>query len=195
MKVVYVAGPFRADNAWEVECNIRRAEEASLRVWRTGLAAALCPHTNTRFFQGAAPDRVWIEGTLELLRRCDAMLVLPTAEKSTGTQGEIAEAERLGIKVFRYEECLIAWLKAEDQKKTISFKLIFQDIEKERASQDSKWGGFDHDDCHNADDWESFIVTHVKKCMDGDGAHYRKQMIRVAALAVAAVEWLERQEE
>lgn len=68
MRVVYIAGPFRAENAWEIEQNIRRAEEAALELWRAG-AAVLCPHTNTRYFQGAAPDHVWLEGDLELLRR------------------------------------------------------------------------------------------------------------------------------
>ena len=59
MKVVYIAGPFRGPNAWEIEQNIRRAESLALEVWRAG-AAALCPYTNTRFFQGAAPDDVWL---------------------------------------------------------------------------------------------------------------------------------------
>ena len=59
MKVVYVAGPFRGPNAWEIEENIRRAERLALEVWRLG-CACLCPHTNTRFFQGAAPDAVWV---------------------------------------------------------------------------------------------------------------------------------------
>ncbi len=114
MKVIYVAGPFRASNAWDIECNVRRAEEASLTIWRMG-AAALCPHTNTRFFQGAAPDHVWIDGTLELMRRCDAVYVLPNAEQSRGTQGEIREAGAFGIPVFHDFDNLRAWLAAEER--------------------------------------------------------------------------------
>ena len=63
MKVVYVAGPFRGRDSWEIESNIRRAEALALEVWRAG-AAALCPHANTRFFQGAADDGVMIGGGL-----------------------------------------------------------------------------------------------------------------------------------
>ena len=51
MKLVYIAGPFRGSSAWDIEENIRVAERAALEVWKMG-AAALCPHTNTRFFQG-----------------------------------------------------------------------------------------------------------------------------------------------
>lgn len=99
MKVIYVAGPFRGANSWEMEQNIRRAEELSLAVWRAGFAA-LCPHTNTRFFQGAAPDKVWIDGTLELLRRCDAVVLTADWIRSTGARGEVREAIARGIPVY-----------------------------------------------------------------------------------------------
>lgn len=99
MKVVYIAGPFRASNSWDMEQNIRRAEEIALRVWRLGLAV-ICPHANTRFFQGAAEDRVWLDGDLELLRRSDAVLLVSGWENSSGTRQEVAAAKALGIPVF-----------------------------------------------------------------------------------------------
>lgn len=99
MKLIYVAGPFRGPNSWEIEQNIRRAESLALEVWRLG-AAALCPHTNTRFFQGAADDKVWLEGDLEMLRRCDALILTPDWIKSSGARAEVAEANRLEIPVF-----------------------------------------------------------------------------------------------
>jgi len=33
MRVVYIAGPYRAPNAWEIEENIRRAERIALHIW------------------------------------------------------------------------------------------------------------------------------------------------------------------
>ena len=99
MKVVYVAGPFRGPNSWEIEQNIRRAEALSLEVWRAG-AAALCPHTNTRFFQGAADDSVWLDGDLELLARCDAILMTPDWQRSSGARAEYDFAKARGIPVF-----------------------------------------------------------------------------------------------
>lgn len=99
-KLIYVAGPFRGKNNWDIECNIRRAEELALEVWRTPGCAALCPHTSTRFFQGAAPDDVWLDGTLEMLRRCDGVVLTEFWERSSGARTEVRESINLGIPVY-----------------------------------------------------------------------------------------------
>ena len=109
MKVVYIAGPYRGANAWVIEQNIRRAESLALAVWRSG-AAALCPHTNTRFFQGAADDAVWLNGDLELLRRCDAVLLVEGWERSSGAQHERILAQELDLPVFDDLLYLQQWL-------------------------------------------------------------------------------------
>lgn len=109
MKLVYVAGPYRAKDSWEIEQNIRRAETLALDVWRAGFAA-ICPHTNTRFYQGAAPDQLWLDGDLEMLRRCDAVLLVPGWEKSSGTIAEITEANARNIPVFTSLSELRSWL-------------------------------------------------------------------------------------
>lgn len=109
MKLVYVAGPFRGPNSWEIEQNIRRAEALALEVWRKG-AAVICPHANTRFFQGAAKDDVWLEGDLEMLLRCDAMIMTDDWKRSTGATHEHAFAETEGIPIFYNLADLERWL-------------------------------------------------------------------------------------
>lgn len=109
MKVVYVAGPFRGPNSWEIEENIRRAERLALEVWRLG-AACVCPHTNTRFFQGAADDAVWLDGDLAILGKCDAVLMTPDWERSTGARAEKVHAEQHGVRVFYALADLAVWL-------------------------------------------------------------------------------------
>ena len=99
MLAIYVAGPFRGRDSWEMEQNIRRAEALSLEVWRLG-CAAICPHANTRYFQGALPDETWLLGDLELMRRCDGVLVTEDWERSLGAVAEVDEALRNGIRVF-----------------------------------------------------------------------------------------------
>lgn len=99
MRVIYVAGPYRGADSWEVERNIRRAEELAFEVWRMGLAA-LCPHMNTRHFDRALPDQVWLDGDLELLRRCDGLILTADWERSAGTITEVARARSLGLPVF-----------------------------------------------------------------------------------------------
>lgn len=111
MKLVYIAGPFRAANLWLQELNIRSAEAAALEVWKLGVAV-ICPHANTRFFQGAAPDDVWLDGDLEIVRRCDALLLVTNWEHSVGARGEMEEAKKFGLKIFQTVEELKCWLEA-----------------------------------------------------------------------------------
>jgi nucleoside 2-deoxyribosyltransferase len=99
LKVIYIAGKYRGPNPWAVEQNIRAAEEVAARVWAMGMVA-LCPHANSRHMEGVASDEHFLAGTLELLRRCDAVVVCPGWRDSRGTMAEVAEAHRLGIPVF-----------------------------------------------------------------------------------------------
>ena len=97
--VIYIAGPFRGPNAWEIEANIRRAETLALEAWRAGFAA-ICPHTNTRFFQGAAPDDIWLNGDLAILGRCDAILMTADWMASVGAIAEHSFAQDHDMLIF-----------------------------------------------------------------------------------------------
>lgn len=109
MKLVYVAGPYRAATEYGVLENIRRAEKVALQVWLAG-AACICPHKNTAFFGGAADDRVWLDGDLEMIRRCDAIVLVEGWQKPTGTKAEIELADSLGIPVFESMPAFKDWL-------------------------------------------------------------------------------------
>ncbi len=71
-------------------------------------------------------------------------------------------------------------------------------IEQERANQDGKWGGPKHDDHHDTLNWIAYIVKHTGKAVIWNASEeyvlrvFRIQMIRVGALAVAAIEWADR---
>lgn len=71
---------------------------------------------------------------------------------------------------------------------------IWDEIQAERERQDKKWGGPSHDDEHTNHDWVSFIVKHVGGGVmwPWDPKKFRFSMVRVAALAVAAIEWCDR---
>lgn len=92
MRLVYIAGPYRADTIHQVYHNIQTAREYALEVWRTG-NAALCPHTNSGLMDGAASDEVFLEGGKRMLSACDIMLVLPGWEQSKGTKSEVLYAQ------------------------------------------------------------------------------------------------------
>lgn len=108
-KLIYVVGPFRASCAWEIEENIRRAERLALQVWQRG-AACICPHTNTRFFHGAADDSIWLRGDLEILSRCDGIILVPGWSQSAGSQAEVEYAYKLGLIVLYTLEDLDRYL-------------------------------------------------------------------------------------
>lgn len=72
---------------------------------------------------------------------------------------------------------------------------ILQDILKERAAQDAKWGGPDHDDQHDPEEWLDLIeeqVDHANVLIGSStDEEYRKRLAKIAALAVAAIESLD----
>jgi len=109
MKIVYVAGKYRGETVWDIAENVRTAERVGLEVARCG-AMPLIPHANTAHFHGIGPDEFWIEGTLELLRRCDAVMVCHNWKDSAGARAEVTEAERLRLPVFHLPAQLRAWI-------------------------------------------------------------------------------------
>jgi hypothetical protein len=72
-------------------------------------------------------------------------------------------------------------------------KDIFDEIHIERVYQDSIWGGPAHDDKNTSHDWIAYIVYYLGKAIAPWKPHvFRINMIKVAALAVAAIEWIDR---
>ena len=109
MIVVYISGPYRAPTAWGIEQNIRKAEALALRVWKAGMVA-LCPHLNTRCFQGELPDSDWITGDLALVMRSDVVLMVEGWENSAGAKLEMERAKRHHIPVYTSLDDLSEWL-------------------------------------------------------------------------------------
>jgi hypothetical protein len=74
----------------------------------------------------------------------------------------------------------------------MSLERVLSEVRQERAMQDSLWGGPAHDDLHTPAGWMAVLCRHLGLAADDAGgidpARFRRQMVRVAALAVAAVE-------
>lgn len=110
IRLVYIAGPYRAASAWEVACNIHRAREHGARVVTLG-AYPVIPHSNTAHFDGLTDDEMfWLDGTLELMRRCDAVLLTEDWQRSSGARREREDALARGIPVFNDALELEEWL-------------------------------------------------------------------------------------
>lgn len=69
---------------------------------------------------------------------------------------------------------------------------LYAQVEEERRAQDAQWGGAANDDLHSPRDWVALACRHLGLAVDDgrdhDPARWRRQMVRVAALALAAVE-------
>ncbi len=98
-KIIYVAGPYRADSEIQLRKNIEHARDAAIKLWQDGWVV-ICPHMNTAHFGGACPVSVWLEGDLEILKRCDAIYMLNTWEKSEGAKEEYRIAKQLGLEIL-----------------------------------------------------------------------------------------------
>lgn len=109
MRVVYVAGPYTGADGWIVACNVHRAEALGREVARLG-AAPLIPHSIGARMSGTESYEYWCAATLEMMRRCDAVVFTPDWHDSKGARGEHAEAVRLGLPVFYTLESLSTWL-------------------------------------------------------------------------------------
>ena len=77
---------------------------------------------------------------------------------------------------------------------------ILSEIRTERHRQDLTWGGREHDDRHGPADWVCILAQQIGKAINwSDGVDtgldylgFRRGMIRVAAVAIAAVESADR---
>ena len=73
---------------------------------------------------------------------------------------------------------------------------ILDEIKKERIRQDQKWGGSQADDKRKATDWSDDIISYAILAKQmykmGSPEKFRRRMLQIAALSVAALESFDR---
>jgi len=99
VKVIYVAGKYRADSESGVFENIIHSRAVAQRLWHEGWAV-ICPHMNSAFM---GLNLIFLDGDLEILKRCDAIYMLKDWEQSVGATKELEIAKKCGLKVY-FEE-------------------------------------------------------------------------------------------
>lgn len=78
---------------------------------------------------------------------------------------------------------------------------VYDEIKAEREYQDRRWGHAADDEKNDPNDWVAYISHHSTRWFNGGFSPYdaktvlefRQQMVKTAALAVAAVESFDRQ--
>lgn len=109
MKLIYVAGPYTAEDAYGVELNTQVAEIRARAVIKAG-GMPVVPHAMTRNINQEADNDFWLAGTMALMERCDAVMLCHGWQESKGTLAEIARAKELGLIVFDSNEVLADWI-------------------------------------------------------------------------------------
>jgi hypothetical protein len=101
MKVIYVAGPYSGASAKDISENVALAAEVGQEIMRRG-HAVVCPHTMTHDWdiRTGLEYQDFLDMDLELLRRCDAICMVPGWETSHGSLGELELAKNLGKEIF-----------------------------------------------------------------------------------------------
>lgn len=106
--LIYVAGPYRAATRDDIARNIDAARVVGISAAALGWFPVI-PHANTAHMELDLPglgDEFWLAGTLEMMERCDAVVLVPGWQNSAGTRGEIIRAEELGIPIFHTLDAL-----------------------------------------------------------------------------------------
>lgn len=125
LPLIYVAGPYRAATRDDIARNIDAARVVGISAAALGWFPVI-PHANTAHMELDLPDLgddFWLRGTMEMMERCDAVVLVPGWENSAGTLGEIARADELRIPIFRTLDTLpsarafIEWIKASESRR------------------------------------------------------------------------------
>lgn len=122
--ILYVAGRYRAATRAAIAQNIEKARQLGVEAARRGWYPVI-PHCNTAHMEDdlVHGDEFWLAGTLELMTRCDAVVLVDGWEGSVGTAGEIAKADQIHLPVFRGLDLLpsadefLAWLFAVEARR------------------------------------------------------------------------------
>lgn len=102
MKLLYIAGPYRSETPEGIKANITMAQHVGARAADRGWTP-MVPHNMSAGLE-LLGDEFWLDATMELLKRCDAVLLVPGYQESAGTMAEIEEAVSRGMSIFEMHD-------------------------------------------------------------------------------------------
>lgn len=94
-EIVFLSGKYRGDT----DNNMAYAGKVARRLWQQGYIV-ICPHLNTARFDGICAENVWLEGYLEILKRCDSIYMLKNWQESKGAQAELILARTMKKRIY-----------------------------------------------------------------------------------------------
>ena len=102
-RVIYLASPYRAKDEWGVWTNIVSAHISAKQLWDKGYAV-ISPVSNSAWMGEMDDFEKWMEGDLEILSRCDILVLNHGWQKSRGCRMEYDRAIALGLRIYSSPE-------------------------------------------------------------------------------------------
>lgn len=106
-QIVYIAGPYRGTSRARVarwiqrKLNIYRARRVARKYWKLGYAV-ICPHSNTANFDGIIPDAGFLRGDIDIMLRCNIVVMMKRWKDSVGARIEHRVAKQNEL-IITYE--------------------------------------------------------------------------------------------
>lgn len=100
--MIYLAGALRG-NIIKKTINMITAKKWALHYWKSGYIV-YSPHLNSGWLDTPETDKFVLPANLEILRRCDKLVVMPNWRNSRGTIQEVKFAKKHGIPIVWIEE-------------------------------------------------------------------------------------------
>lgn len=113
MKVVYLASPYSADTDWHKYNNIQNAHLSAKYVWQNGMAC-ISPVSNSAWMGGEIKEKTFLDGDIEILKRCDAIFMSGDWRHSKGCLGEMEYAADNCIPIFTTLNELVRWANGKE---------------------------------------------------------------------------------
>ncbi len=114
--IIYISGKYTGKTLEETNENIEYAKKVAIYLWDRGYVA-LCPHTNSPHAESecSATYDDYLNGDLELLSRCDAIVMLSNWNFSNGAKVELEFAKANNIPIFYYPDNMPTLVKTNEQ--------------------------------------------------------------------------------
>lgn len=98
--LIYIAGPYSASTEEGIQAHINEARAVAEKLALRG-HHFICPHLNTAGMHKLdVPIKFWYEMDIDILRRCDAILMMHGWNSSFSAAKELEIAGKLGIQIL-----------------------------------------------------------------------------------------------
>lgn len=124
--LIYTAGPYsQTAGVGTVEENIQKATDIAAELWNMGYTV-LCPHMNSAGLEKLTTlsNKDFVDRDLEMVERCDAIVMIPGWESSLGAVRELEHARQNDLVVWFWPDIPVGAQKSSKVRKGHRLKVL-----------------------------------------------------------------------